>query len=145
MYDMITKAVILHPWHNHRWPIFVGHYTQYSDVICVMVSQIIGILTVCARVCPAWQEIKLQNYESLGVCEGNLPATSGFLSQRVSRKPIPFHDVIMKRLIFLHKVKSIKHAHNCLPFCCSCMNSAVSMYNSLTYIILIAWMAPGQS
>ena len=70
---------------------------HYTDVILsVMASQITGVSIVCFTVCSGADQRKTQTLHVTGLCEGNLPVTYGFPSQRPSdAKMFPLDDVIM--------------------------------------------------
>ena len=61
-----------------------------------MVSQIIGISTVCSTIGSGIRQRKHQNSVLLVLCEGNPPVTSGFPSQRASNmENVPCHVIII--------------------------------------------------
>ena len=64
-----------------RWNLNACHH--YSDVIMgATVSQITGVAIVCSVVCSGANHKKKSRIRTTGLCEGNPPVISGFLSQR---------------------------------------------------------------
>ena len=76
----------------HITPNFCSCFHHYSDVIMsATASQITNISTVCSAVCSGAHQNKHQSFALLALCEGNLPVTGRFPSQRASNAEKSFH------------------------------------------------------
>ena len=91
-------AMTLHKRHGVLYHQRIGKNQHYSDVIMsTSASQMSGVLIVCWTVCSAADQRKHQSSASLAFVRGiHLWPVNSPHKGPVTRKMLPFHDVIMK-------------------------------------------------